>query len=98
LATAPSVADLNVDKSFSVRVFPPNTKANRMITRIRVKGRAITGEENQSRISSMAATPSNARAQVGMEAEYVYFFIDKILHFFSKLPQVIYSYLPPASF
>jgi hypothetical protein len=72
-ATAPSVAVLKEAKSFSVRVLPPKTKARMTTTRMRVKGNAITGDENQRRMSSIAATPNKARAQVGIEAEYDYF-------------------------
>lgn len=68
-ATAPSVTDLNVDRSFYVNVFPPKTKARTMTTKMRVKGSAMTGLENQSKISSIAATPNNANAHVGIEAE-----------------------------
>jgi hypothetical protein len=73
LATAPSVTLLAVEISFSVKVLPPKTKANTTTTKIRVRGRAITGEENQSKTSSMAAIPNKARAQVGIDAEYVSF-------------------------
>ena len=97
-ATAPSVADLNVDKSFSVRVFPPKTNARTIATKMRVNGKAITGEENQSKTSSIAAIPNKAKAQVGIEAEYVYFYIKNNLHSFSKLLPVICSFLPRASF
>lgn len=97
LATAPSVADLNVDRSFYVSVFPPKTKARTIITNIRVRGKAITGEENQSKTSSIAAIPSKARAQVGIEAEYVYFYIKNILRSFSKLPLALCPFLPQVS-
>jgi hypothetical protein len=69
LATAPSVAERKVESRRSVSVFPPNTKASTITTRISVSGSAITGEENHSRTSSIAATPSSARAQVGIDAE-----------------------------
>lgn len=69
LATAPSVTDLNVDSSLSVSVFPPNTKARTITTKIRVSGRAITGEENHNRTSSIAAMPRRTKAHVGIEAE-----------------------------
>lgn len=72
-ATIPSVAVLAVENSFSVKVFPPNTNARTTTTKIRVRGRAIIGELNHNKTSSIAATPKRANAQVGMDAEYVYF-------------------------
>jgi len=45
----------------------------------------------------MAATPSRARAQVGMEAEYVYFCIKKELRFCAVLLIATCSCLLPAS-
>jgi hypothetical protein len=68
-ATIPSVAVFAVENNFSVRVFPPKTKASTNTTKMRVRGRAIIGELNHNRTSSMAATPRRARAQVGMDAE-----------------------------
>ena len=68
-AIVPSAADFTPDNNFSVKVFPPKTKARTTTTRIRVSGSAIIGEENQRRTSSIAAIPSNARAQLGIDAE-----------------------------
>jgi len=69
LATAPSVALLRVPSKRSVSVLPPKTNANITTTKMRVKGRAIMGDDSQTRISSNAAIPSNIQAQEGMEAE-----------------------------
>lgn len=69
LAIVPSAADFTPDKSFSVKVFPPKTKARTTTTRISVSGKAIIGEENHRRTSSIAAMPSKASAQVGIDAE-----------------------------
>ena len=69
LATAPSVALLNMVSSLSVNVFPPKIKAITTTRIISNKGNAIIGDENQSKISSKAAIPKSARAQVGIEAE-----------------------------
>jgi len=73
LATVPSAADFTPDNNFSVKVLPPKTKAKTTTTRISVSGKAIIGEENQRRTSSIAAIPNRARAQVGIDAEYVSF-------------------------
>lgn len=72
-ATIPSVADLAVENNFSVKVFPPKTKASTTTTKISVRGRAIIGELNHSKTSSIAATPKRAKAQVGIDGEYVSF-------------------------
>lgn len=69
LDTAPSVVVLATVSSLSIRAFPPKRYAKTTMTRTRVSGSAMTGEENQRRMSSIAATPSNASAQFGMEAE-----------------------------
>lgn len=82
LATVPSAADFTPDNNFSVKVFPPKTKARTTITRMSVRGNAIIGEENHNRTSSIAAIPNKARAQVGIDAEYVSFFVKRYIHFF----------------
>lgn len=69
LAIVPSAADFTPDNNFSVKVFPPKTKARTTTTRIRVRGSAIIGEENHKRTSSIAAIPNKASAQVGIDAE-----------------------------
>ena len=57
LATAPSAELLTAPKSLSVRDFPPKKKIKTTRTRTKVRGTAKIGEANQSRTSSMAATP-----------------------------------------
>jgi hypothetical protein len=66
---APEAAFWTWPSKRCVRLFPPKTKAMTMITRTRVRGRAIIGEDSQSNTSSIAATPSNMKAQVGIEDE-----------------------------
>lgn len=69
LATAPSATFLTAPNSLSVKVFPPKTKASTTKRMMIVNGTASIGEVNHNRISSIAATPNAAYAQVGIEAE-----------------------------
>lgn len=66
----------------SRRGLPPKKNARTMIIMTRVRGKASMGDENHRRMSSIATTPRAIYAQVGIDAEYVYFLIILKLHFF----------------
>lgn len=66
-ATAPSVALFTVENNLSVKVLPPKIKASTTTRMTSMSGKAIIGEENQSKMSSNAAMPNSARAHVGIE-------------------------------
>lgn len=80
-ATTPSAELLTAPSSLSVRDFPPKKNTKTTSTSTKVNGTAIIGEANQSRTSSIAATPRAIKAQVGIEAEYVYFCFREKVHF-----------------